>query len=266
MSNLSRQRCLELGDEHFALPEHKACPIFDERDVVKAVLRAPFAKDPEGMRLRIAEIATRKGLRVPPTLAREQLVLLARRTVAEGLVSLPAQRSILRATVSSAADIDRFAEAAKQQLKEKEQMSTNFQSRHDTAEGRNALQQVHDITSRFGAVCVAPGKLSADFVSKHESGKLQKIHDLAIEGGARCRAVGDNVFSEAGEDANFGLRDPKELAREHSQRRNEKRQVAARSENSVPQSTRAHIAKRNAQVMARKEKAKEVEEGGGINW
>src|SRR4051812_27136108 len=107
MSNLTRQQCLELDEEHFALPEQKSCPIFDASDVVKALHRVPFAKDPEAMRFRIAELALQKNLPIPPTLAREQLILLAELTVKEGLVIPPAQDGKLSFDIRSVADIDR---------------------------------------------------------------------------------------------------------------------------------------------------------------
>jgi hypothetical protein len=143
-------------------------------------------------------------------------------------------------------------------------MSTNFQNRHDSPEGRRVLQEVHDIVARFGAICAAPGKLSADFVSKHESNKIQAIHNLAAEGGAKCRAVGDNMFSEGDES---GLADPRELAREHVQRRNAHQPgVSLRERVEVPEAAKAHITKRNAQIAAQKEKRERVEKEGGINW
>ena len=170
-------------------------------------------------------------------LAREQLILLAQHCVEEGLVDSPAQGGALRFDVRSEADIDRACELAKTRLKEKT-MSTNFQNRHDTPEGRNALQQIHDVAARYGAICTSAGKLSADFIAKHESAKLQQVHDLCAAGGAKCRAVGDNVFSGGDES---GLGDPRELVK-------------------------SHVAKRNRQVEGQKEKTRKVEAGGGHHW
>ncbi len=263
MSNLTRQQCLELGEEHFALPEHKSCPIFDYEDVVKAVHRAPFAKDPETMRLRICEIAMKKGLRIPPTLAFEKLRLLAAQTVREGLAGTPAQGNTLRAVVSSEAEIDAACELAKTKLKEKA-MSTNFQNRHDTPEGRNALQQIHDVAARYGAICTAQGKLSADFIAKHESTKLQQVHDLCAAGGAKCRAVGDSVFAEGDES---GLGDPRELVKSHVARRNEGRPVTSRSATGeVSEAVKAHVSKRNAQIRTQKERTRKIESDGSHHW
>lgn len=196
----------------------------------------------------------------------EQLILLARQCVEEGLVGSQSPGDALRFQISSEADLDRACSIVKERMKEGKEMS----NRHDTAEGRASLQQVHDICSRFGAICAAPGKMSeSDFVSKHESGKLQAIHNLAVEGGARCRAVGDGVFSEGDE---MGLRDTRELTREYVQARNEKRPVAGRTMpvgeemEAVRAGVSKHVAKRNAQIQAQKERARKVEEEGGINW
>lgn len=198
--------------------------------------------------------------------AREQLILLARQCVAEGLVGPREPGGALRFQISSEADLERACSIVKERMKEGKEMS----NRHDTAEGRAALQQVHDICSRFGAICTAPGKLSeGDFVSKHESTKLQAIHNLAVEGGAKCRAVGDGVFSE---EENFGLHDPRQLARQYVQARNEKRPVALRSAptseemEAVREGVRRHVERRNSQIKAQKERTQEIEESGGIAW
>lgn len=65
--------------------------------------------------------------------------------------------------------------------------------RHDTFDGQELHQAIHDMAARHGAICNAP----AAMVSKHESTGLQKIHDTTIEHGAACRAMGQMGFSEA---------------------------------------------------------------------
>jgi hypothetical protein len=52
--------------------------------------------------------------------------------------------------------------------------------RHDTRVGQSQMQELHDTTARYGAVC------KANFASKHENQALQSMHDLAVEHGAAC--------------------------------------------------------------------------------
>ncbi len=65
--------------------------------------------------------------------------------------------------------------------------------RHDTYDGQDLHQAIHDMAARHGAICNAP----AAMVSQHEATGLQAIHDTTIEHGARCSAVGQMAFSEA---------------------------------------------------------------------
>lgn len=60
--------------------------------------------------------------------------------------------------------------------------------RHDTPHGRMALQDIHDTTTRGGAVCKAA---NAPMNSAHENAAIQSIHDLTIQHGAQCHALKD---------------------------------------------------------------------------
>lgn len=63
-----------------------------------------------------------------------------------------------------------------------------FAKRHDTPQGQRAVQEVHDLAARYGAVCQ---QSNAKMASRHESAGMQKIHDTAVEHGAVCASVGD---------------------------------------------------------------------------
>jgi hypothetical protein len=58
--------------------------------------------------------------------------------------------------------------------------------RHDTPHGRMALQDLHDVAARSGAVCKAP---TAKMASRHEANAIQRIHDTAVSSGAACHAL-----------------------------------------------------------------------------
>lgn len=58
-----------------------------------------------------------------------------------------------------------------------------FAKRHDTPQGQSAMQELHDIAARRGAVCQPP---KAEMSSKHESTAIQQVHDISAEHGARC--------------------------------------------------------------------------------
>ncbi len=269
MSTLSKEQRDALPDSDFAILPARLLPILDAADVERAARRlGSFSggADPEATKRRIIEIALSKKLRVPKAWAGDALVILAEQTQDEGLVP-PAQSNTLLAVVTSEAELDSVCELARRKLKEKA-MSTNFQNRHDSPEGRSALQELHDVAARNGAICTPPGKMSeTGFVSKHESSRIQAIHNLAAEGGAKCRAVGDNVFS--GDES--GLGNPHELTKDYVERRNAKNSpVALRSSGEETEAVRAsvskHVAKRNAQVQAQREKSRKIERDGGIDW
>lgn len=59
----------------------------------------------------------------------------------------------------------------------------SFASRHDTREGQSTLQNLHDTSARYGAVCADP---NVKMASAHESQALQAIHDMTTEHGATC--------------------------------------------------------------------------------
>lgn len=64
-------------------------------------------------------------------------------------------------------------------------------SRHDTSRGQQAIQELHDTATRYGAVCKAPagsssGGGSAKMASRHEATAIQDIHDTAVAHGATC--------------------------------------------------------------------------------
>lgn len=61
-----------------------------------------------------------------------------------------------------------------------------FAARHDTPHGQMAMQELHDTSTRHGAVCA---KGNVKMASSHESSAIQKIHDTAIEHGAACSSI-----------------------------------------------------------------------------
>ena len=110
---------------------------------------------------------------------------------------------------------------------------------------------------------------SAEFISKHESGKIQAIHDLCLEDGAKCAERGASPYFS---NTPLTERDPRERAREHAEKRN--RQIrgeggggAAKAELSEPApsdprekaraTARQYIEKRNRQIEQRKADIKE---------
>lgn len=60
-----------------------------------------------------------------------------------------------------------------------------FAARHDTPNGQYAIQELHDLAARHGAVCNPPAQMA----SKHEAKAIQSAHDLAVEHGAQCAAM-----------------------------------------------------------------------------
>jgi len=78
-------------------------------------------------------------------------------------------------------------------------------TRHNTPEGQTAMQDLHDMAARSGAVCdrtnTAQMSSAAKMASQHESTAVQKIHDIAADHGATCKS-GDKpsyLFTEKGE-------------------------------------------------------------------
>lgn len=65
-------------------------------------------------------------------------------------------------------------------------MMTALFARHDTPEGQQIHQQIHDMTARAGAVCNR-----AEMHSAHERTGLQNIHDETVKHGAQCSGADD---------------------------------------------------------------------------
>jgi hypothetical protein len=254
-------------------------PLLDAEDARNAWARASFTGDPAGVRRRIVDICLKKGIRLTPSMATQAIAEeIAAHNAREGADD----SNTLRFTVHNEADLTRACETAREKLKGKgESMSTNFQQRHDTPQGQSALQQIHDTAARHGAVCQKPANLSAaEFVSKHESAKIQEAHDLAVAGGARCNQQGASPFFSGGEQPT--LRDPKERARAHVEKRNKliKGEGAATTQaelsepkpSSDPQeaareraraAARKHIERRNRQIEQEK---KNIRDGKSPYW
>jgi hypothetical protein len=61
-------------------------------------------------------------------------------------------------------------------------------ARHQTPEGQAQIQQLHDLSARYGAVCKASN--TAKMASSSEAKAIQGIHDAAMTAGAVCSKVG----------------------------------------------------------------------------
>lgn len=57
-------------------------------------------------------------------------------------------------------------------------------TRHDTPEGQQIMQELHNTSARGGAVCKSSN--TAKMASSHESSTIQKVHDMTTEHGATC--------------------------------------------------------------------------------
>jgi hypothetical protein len=273
MSRLSKWQAEALPDEDFAILTAGArlCPVIDFTDAKHAWSRASFSGDPAGVRRRVIDICLKKGIRLTPAMgaqaiAEEVAAHNARQDTGDSTNTTDG--NTLRFTVHNEGDLTRACETAREKLNGKgESMSTNFQQRHDTDAGRMVLQRIHDEAARAGAVCVAPKNLSAsaEFISKHESAKIQEIHDICQQGGAKCGERGSPYFS----DAPSAPDDPRERARRHIERRNEqirsrgatppKAGVSESASGNDPRATsRRYIERRNEQIRRRKA---DIEEG-----
>jgi hypothetical protein len=62
-------------------------------------------------------------------------------------------------------------------------------ARHQTPEGQAQIQQLHDLSARYGAVCKASN--TAKMASSSEAKAIQGIHDAAMAAGAMCSKVGN---------------------------------------------------------------------------
>ena len=58
-------------------------------------------------------------------------------------------------------------------------------TRHNTPEGQMAMQDIHDMSARSGAVC---DRKNVTMSSQHEMTAVQKIHDIAADHGANCKS------------------------------------------------------------------------------
>lgn len=268
MSRLTKSELASMPAEDFLFPDFRGGYLGDYADAVAAQSRANFASDPTAARLRVIAICQRKGIRLPGALAAMAIAQMANEAseVSEGQPATPAS-NVLRFDVRTEQDLDRACDAARARLKG-EVMSTNF-DRHNTPAGQSALQQVHDLVARYGAICKKPANLSAgaEFISKHESSKLQSVHDLATEGGAQCNSPG-SYFSAP----TLTPSDPRELARQHAMKRN--RQIAGASQRqsaelsgepmatddpreSARAAVRRRVARRNEQIVRAREQSQQ---------
>lgn len=80
--------------------------------------------------------------------------------------------------------------------------------------GQDVLQQIHEITSKAGAVCSKSNAEYSEFVSKPENKAIQDIHDMATSLGASCYVwETDAIYnqsseqSERKEDFNMGIKE-----------------------------------------------------------
>ncbi len=250
MSRLSRWQVDALPDEDFAvLKPVRLSPVLDFEDAKHAWSRASFSNDPLAVRRRVIDICLRKGIKLTPAMGAQAIAdEVAAHNASQGAGD---STNSMTFKVSSTADVARACEQVKQRLEEKSMSTQTFQQRHDTPQGQSALQQIHDIAARYGAVCKKPANLSAaEFVSKHESAKLQEAHDLAVSGGAHCNQQGTSPFFSGSQPT---LRDPKERAREYAERRN--RQIRGEGA-ATPQAKLSEPASSSDQMEAARERAR----------
>ncbi len=67
-------------------------------------------------------------------------------------------------------------------------------AKHTTLHGQNALQNIHDMAARSGAICIDGDKDQDKMVSKGESKSMQDIHDKTLESGASCSSMGYGYY------------------------------------------------------------------------
>jgi len=85
-----------------------------------------------------------------------------------------------------------LALAKNPRVSEAAMMAAFSSSRHDTLDGHDVHQSMHDMAARHGAICNDP----AAMISRHESSGLQAIHDTTLQHGATCNAMGQLAFSD----------------------------------------------------------------------
>jgi hypothetical protein len=69
-------------------------------------------------------------------------------------------------------------------------------ARHDTGQGQYALQNLHDLACRHGAVC---RKGNTTMSSRHEATAIQQVHDTCVDHGATCASAGNGPAMFAGD-------------------------------------------------------------------
>jgi hypothetical protein len=288
MSNLSKQERDALDVCHFALPATRVLPIMDSADVQAAAYRLGSVPSADETRRRIIKIALAKGLRVPKAWAQEAVFEFA----AMGELQMAVERSIaagastrLDFSIESQDDLDLAVQVidhkgGSDELRRQvaaqargkglhlprhwEALMSDF-DKHKTVEGQMFLQNIHDQTSRAGAVC-AKDMSAADFIARGEKSAVQAIHDLTLEGGAKCGARAP-YFSGAPQQ-HASASDPHALVSKHVQKRN--RQIAGEPQ-SVELSDEGgdasdalaqargrvhrHVAKRNRQIERTREQS-----------
>lgn len=72
--------------------------------------------------------------------------------------------------------------------------STQSNFKHQTWEGKDLMQSVHNMCSRAGAVCCEPDTkgeavMGAEFVSASELKAIQQMHDTSVKNGAKCSTM-----------------------------------------------------------------------------
>lgn len=80
----------------------------------------------------------------------------------------------------------------------------DFAARQDTYHGQDALQGVHDMAARSGAVCHADNATTQPhplFAAAHEVKAMQLIHDHAVNHGAKCLVIPARKAAMAAEEA-----------------------------------------------------------------
>lgn len=105
--------------------------------------------------------------------------------------------------------VDKVEDATESDLQSYFQEVFEARFARQTWDGRQALQEIHDRTSRLGAVCSesnsreSKNDAKSEFVSESESKAIQQIHDFAIKGGAVCNFVATTDRQRSGESSSY---------------------------------------------------------------
>lgn len=81
-------------------------------------------------------------------------------------------------------------------------------ARQDTPHGKGALQYIHDMAARAGALCF---QQKTEMTSTHERTAFQRIHDMAVEHGATCLEASDHSYYSNAKPAEAGRREKQML-------------------------------------------------------